>query len=193
MPPSQNNKDDLRQAAFRKRLALPAAVQKQAARAMMELFLKEVPLAPGLVIAGYWPMHGEINVMPLMTHLQGAGYPCALPQIRGKNMPLAFRAWHGKTPMRTGMFDFREPDPASAAVVAPDVLIAPLLAFDAAGRRLGYGAGFYAPTILQLRKTRTPLIVGVAYDTQKLGAVPAAEGVPTLDMVVTDKHVYKCG
>ncbi len=191
MTPPTNTKDDLRQAAFRKRLLLPTPVKKQAARSLMDLFIKDVPLKPGLVIAGYWPVHAEINVMPLMTHLLGLGYACALPQIKGKNLPLTFRAWHDKTPMRVGLDEMKEPDPAHAAVVTPDVLIVPLLAFDAAGRRLGYGNGLYDRTILQLKKTHKILSVGVAYDSQKLDQIPAGEQDFKMDMIVTDKHVFK--
>lgn len=62
-----NSKDAQRQAAFQKRLRVPAAAGKQAAQHMMENFLRDVPMKAGAVIAGYWPVNAEINVLPLMV------------------------------------------------------------------------------------------------------------------------------
>ena len=190
-PSPPDSKDTLRQTAFRKRLLLSAAARKQAAHAMMEKFIQEAPLKAGLVIGGYWPIHSEINVLPLLTRLLSLGYACALPQITGKDKPLVFRSWHEKTPMRSGANEMKEPDPAGSAVVTPDLLIVPLLAFDSERHRLGYGAGYYDRTFLHLKKSHAFTVIGVAYDTQKINKIPASEQDHKMDMIVTDRNVYK--
>lgn len=184
---SANSLQAQRQAAFQKRLRVQAAAAKQAARQMMENFLHGVPLKEGAVIAGYWPVNGEINVLPLLVQLLHKGYACALPQITNKTPPLVFRSWAEKTPMRTNTYNIKEPDPAKSALVRPDVLIVPLLAFDPAGNRLGYGAGHYAATLRHLRQGGPVLAVGVAYDVQKTGQIQAESPDGALDMIVTDK------
>ena len=192
MNPSANNKDAQRQAAFQKRLRVQTAAAKQAAQQMIENFLRDVlPLKEGAVIAGYWPVHGEIHVLPLLVQLQHKGYACALPQMGQKNMPLVFRSWNEKTPMRTNAYQIKEPDPAKSPIVRPDVLIVPMLAFDAAGHRLGYGMGFYDATLRQLKAQGPVLAVGVAYDVQKVEKVPAESTECLMDIIVTDKKTYK--
>ena len=189
----QNSKEAHRQAAFQKRLRVPTAAGKLAAHQMMENFLRDVPLKTGAIIAGYWPVNAEINVLPLMMQLQQRGYACALPTMVKKNAPLVFRNWTEKMPMRVNAYGIKEPVSAKSTVVRPDILIVPMLAFDAAGGRMGYGLGFYGLTLRQL-KTAAPLIaVGVAYDLQKLDRVPPESHDCTMDMVVTDKNVYALG
>jgi 5-formyltetrahydrofolate cyclo-ligase len=187
---SANNKDVQRQAAFQKRLRVQTADAKQATQHMMENFLRDVPMKEGAVIAGYWPVHSEIHVLPLMVQLQHKGYACALPQMGRKNTPLVFRSWNEKTPMRVNAYDIKEPDPAKSLVVRPDILIVPMLAFDAAGHRLGYGMGFYDTTLRQLKAQGPVLAVGIAYDLQKMDKVQTESHDCVMDMIVTDKKVY---
>jgi 5-formyltetrahydrofolate cyclo-ligase len=81
----------------------------------------------------------------------------------------------------------REPDPRGrrpARVDRVDVVIAPGVAFDAAGRRLGYGGGFYDRLLPRLRPG-TP-VVGVAFATQVVDAVPATARDAPVDMIVTE-------
>lgn len=188
---SANSKEGQRQEAYQKRLRVHAAEAKQACHKMMENFLRDVPLQEGAVIAGYWPVHGEINVMPLLVQLQHKGYACALPQIKQKGAPLGFRSWNEKMLMRQNAYEMKEPDPAHSTAVRPDIVIVPLLAFDAACHRLGYGLGFYDLTLKQLRAQGPVLAVGVAYDVQKIKQVAAESQDARMDIIVTEKSVYK--
>jgi len=186
-----NSKEALRQAAYQKRLRVSAADGKQAAHRMMENFLRDVPLKEGAVIAGYWPINAEINVLPLMVQLQHKGYTCALPQVWKKGAPLVFRSWNEKTPMKPNAYGIKEPDPAKAPAVRPDVIIVPLLAFDPAGYRLGYGLGFYDLTLKHLKEKAPVLAVGIAYDLQRMEKLPAESHDCLMDIIVTDKHVHQ--
>ena len=75
-------------------------------------------------------------------------------------------------PLVAGVWGIREPKP-EAAVVDSDILLVPLLAFDRAGHRIGYGAGYYDLTLTQLRARNPVIAVGLAFAAQEVAAVPA--------------------
>ena len=172
--------------ARRQELAADHGAPERAA----QRFLTILPPARTLTIAGYWPIGDEMDVRPLLHHLALAGHCLALPVVKGKTSPLAFRAWAPGDPMIAGDYGIHTPA-ALAAEVEPDVIIAPLLAFDADGHRLGYGGGYYDRTIAAaLRAKRDILAIGFAYEGQKVGRLPRHDGDAALDAVVTDHAVH---
>ena len=96
--------------------------------------------------------------------------------MQGKGLPLVFRAWKPGDTLTAGVWGIQEPLPSSPAV-DPDVLLVPLLAFDTRGYRLGYGGGFYDRTLAGFRTRKRVVAVGVAFDEQRIDAVPT----PTYD------------
>jgi 5-formyltetrahydrofolate cyclo-ligase len=64
----------------------------------------------------------------------------------------------------------------------------PLLAFDRAGHRIGYGAGYYDLTIAQLRWRKTVAAIGLAFAAQEIAAVPATPRDARLDLVLTERE-----
>lgn len=137
-------------------------------------------------------MGDEIDVRPLMSELHARGHPCCLPVTGRRGEPLAFRAWTPQTAMVQATFGTSEPPP-DAAVLEPDLLIMPLLAFDRAGWRLGYGAGYYDRTLRALRGRKPILAVGVAYAGQEVPAVPHGAGDEQLDWIVTEDAAMRVG
>ena len=129
-------------------------------------------------IAAYIPIHSEIDVWPLMTALVDVGHRLALPCIKRKGHPLEFRTYNIGDKLRRGAFGTREPM-RDAAIVTPDIVLLPLLAYARDGHRLGYGGGFYDRTLQALRKQDEIFACGVAYSGQE---------VPTL---LTDRHDEK--
>lgn len=172
---------------------MPSESRADAAEKMAQLFLESVPLQKNDIIAGYWPIKGEMDVLPLLRTLAQRGHVCALPCVVGKKgdgRPLIFRVWREGTQMVEAAFGIRQPGPVSP-IVTPDIMIVPMLAFDRARHRLGYGAGYYDRTLAQLKSARRILAAGVAYETQFLDDMPiAAHDIP-LDMIVTDQSVYR--
>jgi 5-formyltetrahydrofolate cyclo-ligase len=77
-------------------------------------------------------------------------------------------------------------------VLEPDVVLVPLLAFDAQGFRLGYGGGFYDRTLARLRAIKPVVAVGVAYDELKVDAVPHRSYDERLDWVLTPSGPQRC-
>jgi 5-formyltetrahydrofolate cyclo-ligase len=88
------------------------------------------------------------------------------------------------SPMEVGPFGILVP--ATGAWLVPALLLVPLLAFDAAGWRLGYGGGFYDRTLAALRARAPTLAVGFAYAAQEVPEVPREPFDQRLDAVVTE-------
>ncbi len=143
------------------------------------------------VVAGYRPIRSEIDPTPLMLALHAAGHRLAVPVIEGAGKPLRFREWHPEAAMTEGPFGV--PVPLTGCWREPDLLIVPLLAFDRAGWRLGYGGGFYDRTLAALRLRRPVLAVGFAYAAQEVAAVPHGESDQPLDAIVTEVGVIRPG
>ena len=184
---SATTKTELRRQALARRDALPAAERQQAAETIAARAFP-VAVAPGTIVAGFMPMKSEINPLPLLRALAGAGARLALPVVAGQGKPLIMRAWAFGEPLAAGVWGIREPE-AAAPEVAPDILIVPLLAFDRAGQRVGYGAGYYDRTIAALRAKQPVLAIGLAFAAQEIAAVPATPHDAPLDLVLTEREV----
>lgn len=173
------------------RSALPQRQRDEAATAMTERFLQNIALPPHAVIAGYWPVRGEIDILPLLEKLRARGQDIALPCVAEKDSPLVFRLWAGATqPLVQGAFGIAEPV-APAAIVTPAVVLVPLAAFDGRGHRLGYGAGFYDRTLDDLRQRGSVLVIGLAYAEQRVDFLPAEATDIPMDIIVTDKTIHR--
>jgi 5-formyltetrahydrofolate cyclo-ligase len=183
----EQTKAALRHEATARRDALPAAMRKAAAEAVAARDFP-LPIVPGTIVSGFMPLQSEINPLPLMQKLAGAGALLALPRIVGRGHPLSMRAWEFGAPLARGQWGIREPQ-ADAPEVDPDILLVPLLAFDRAGYRLGFGAGYYDMTITALRARKTITAVGVAFAAQEVPAVPRTERDARLDLVLTEREV----
>ncbi len=188
-PPVHSDKATLRAAALARRDALPADARKAAAEAIAA---REFPLkiASGMIVSGFMPLKSEINPLPLMQKLAAAGARLALPAVAGRGKPLIMRAWQWGAPLAAGVWGIREPKP-DAPEVEPDIVLVPLLAFDRAGRRIGYGAGYYDMTIARLRSRKTVTAVGIAFAAQEVPAVPATERDARLDLVLTENEAIE--
>ncbi len=141
-------------------------------------------------VAGYAAIRDELDPAPLLAALHGQGRTLALPAGAGRGVPLQFRAWTPGEPLVPGGFGVPEPLPAAPCVV-PRVVVVPLLAFDRAGRRLGYGAGCYDRTLAALRRAGPVLAVGVGFAAQEVAEVPVDAYDQRLDGVVTEAGAWR--
>jgi 5-formyltetrahydrofolate cyclo-ligase len=173
-------KSDARKAAFAARKAAFAAGQGQAAEILADV------LAPfgDKPLAGYMAMRTEVDPQAAMAAHPGL---VGVPVILGAGQPLKFREWSPGCRMVPG--DFGALIPEDGAWVEPEVLIVPLLAFDARGYRLGYGGGFYDRTLELLRSRRPTLAIGFAFAAQQVPAVPIEATDQRLDAIVTEQGV----
>ena len=143
--------------------------------------------AEGRVLSGYWPMRGEADPRPALAAHAG---PVCLPVVEARGRPLRFRRWAPGDPLVSGAYGAMVPA-EDAGELAPDVLIVPLLAFDRAGYRLGYGGGFYDRTLQALRATGPRQAIGLAFAAQEVAAVPRTATDQPLDLIVTEAEIIR--
>lgn len=180
----------LRQEAVARRAALGAADRKAAAAAAAEHFLNGIDIAPDQTIAAYWPIRDEIDCRPILSYLMDNFQSVSLPVIVGDDLPLVFRRWAVGAALYEAGFGTLAPDEAAEPSI-PDVMIIPLLGFDSAGNRLGYGKGHYDRTIAAMAKK--PLLIGYAFAAQKLPEIPKEPHDVPLDYLVTENGVRRFG
>jgi 5-formyltetrahydrofolate cyclo-ligase len=186
-------KQSLRDEAARRRADVHAVRSDAAGAALAVRFLDAFSgRLSGRVVSVYWPMRDEIDVRGLIGALATAGAQVVLPVMAGADLPLVFREWRPGDELLPGAFGVREPAD-DARVLTPDIVVAPLLAFDVTGNRLGYGGGYYDRTLRDLRAGGAIIAVGVGYDEQEILSVPGHTGDEILDMIITDRRTLRVG
>lgn len=140
----------------------------------------------GVPLAGYMPIRTEISPLPAMEEA-GAHGPVGVPVIQGEAQPLKFSRWSPDGPLREGPFGAQVPEKDD--YFEPEILIVPLVAFDRAGNRLGYGGGFYDRTLEGLRQRGGCLAIGFAYGAQEAAELPLEPTDQPLDMIVTEAEI----
>lgn len=180
-------KAEARAAAKSRRAAAYAALGAEAASLFADQFFAHVPLKPGTAIAGYAAIGDEADPSGIMALARGHGHPVALPRVATTASPLVFHLWKPGDPLLPGPHGTRHP-PEDATLVQPGLLLVPLLAFDGAGHRLGYGGGYYDRTLVALRRhNRGILAVGLAFAAQEVGNLPHEPYDEPLDWIVTER------
>lgn len=178
------DKAEARKLAFAARKAAFAAGQGQAGEILADFLADH----RGKALAGYMAMRTEIDPAAAMIAHQGA---VCVPVIIGAGQALKFREWSPGCAMEMGAFGAEIP--AEGAWIEPEVLIVPLVGFDARGFRLGYGGGFYDRTLQGLRAKRPTVAVGFGFAAQELDEVPIDEYDQRLDFMVTEAGVRRFG
>ncbi len=140
----------------------------------------------GVPLAGYMAIRTEIDPVAVMAEAAAHG-PVGVPVIQGAGLPLEFSRWQPEGALRDGPFGAKVPEVDD--YFDPEILIVPLVAFDAAGNRLGYGGGFYDRTLERLRARRATLAIGFAFDAQEAEGLPLEPTDQPLDMIVTESRV----
>ena len=174
-------KSDAREAAFARRKTAFRQGHDGPAQEALRMALEPYQ---GMVLSGFMPIRTEINPLPVMAEWSA---PVGVPVIPGKDQPLEFHRWIEGCQMVSGPFGARVP--AVAEIVVPEVLIVPLLAFDKAGNRLGYGGGFYDRTLELLRSQRNTIAIGYAFSVQEMEDLPLEPTDQPLDAIVTEKSI----
>lgn len=182
-------KQAMREEALARRAILRAQAPDAAER-MARNFLSLIPLPDGAVVSAFVAIGEEADPAPLIGLLHARGHRIALPRVVKKGEKLAFHLYESGATLIPGVFGLSQPAKDWPEAV-PDVLVVPLLAFDARGMRLGYGGGFYDRTLKDLRATRKILAVGFAFAGQEVQDVPHRESDEPLDWVVTETGAHR--
>ncbi|WP_199052200.1 5-formyltetrahydrofolate cyclo-ligase [Aquitalea sp. ASV15] len=187
------DKISLRKSIRRQRMALSPAYRAQAMRAVARHAGRL--LRRGKRIGGYLAAGSELDVEILLSTALQRGASVWLPQIpaRGRRMWFsrltASGQWYRHP--RYGIMEFDGPCLRAERL---DVLLLPLLAVDEQGYRMGQGGGFYDSSLAFRRRHSQygkPLLVGVAYDCQRVAAVPREAWDVQLDYLLTESGLHR--
>jgi 5-formyltetrahydrofolate cyclo-ligase len=140
----------------------------------------------GRIISGYWPIKGEPDLRPWLISLIERGAIVALPVVVVPSAPLVFRRWTPETKMERGNWNIPVP-PAEAAVLVPDIALAPLVGWDSRGYRLGYGGGYFDRTLASL--SPCPHVIGIGLQSAHIGTIYPQPHDIRLSAIVTEAGV----
>ncbi len=194
------SRDQLRRELRRRRRALDSRQQRRAAHQLVQR-LKSLPeVQRARRVALYLPQGGEIDPTPLIDWLRKRGAQVYLPVLKPlSENRLWFVRYHASTPMVRNRFGIAEPDTRHGAhrarrlpAWALDLVLMPLVGFDAQGNRMGMGGGFYDRTFAFTRWRRPkPGLIGVAHDCQGVAELPVAPWDVPLDAIVSDRRIVR--
>ena len=177
-------KDDLRTQMKKVREALLPGDHAQKAAS---LFMSTFAFPSSTRIALYHAMGSELSTNPLAELLTEKGLKLALPAL--KDGRLVFRPWNPSLPLVPDEAGI--PAPSGEDTCLPSVIIAPLLAFDRKGGRLGSGKGHYDKAICDLKSLHDIVVIGYAYPQQEVDSVPQEDYDQKLNFVITSKQMIK--
>ena len=184
-------KKQLRAEALARRDALDPQWRIEASLGMAE-WAQRIPVEPGDVVSGFWPMRSEVDVRPLMFAFREQGSRLCLPAILDKTT-IVFRELVRGAEMVDMGFGTYGPGP-EAEVLQPVLMLVPLAAFDARGHRIGYGAGYYDRAIAKLQAgPRPPRLVGIAFDCQQVELVPEQPHDVVIPEMLTESGLRRLG
>lgn len=198
----EKQKQALREEALRRRDAVDALERQQRGEAACERLFAEIAAAacnaglPSVALSD--SMGSEAPTGHLVDLALQAGWSVCLPVLHrtdpaaaegpramsfvtfdADRLQIARKLFLGH-PLRT--VDLAALADAGIPAVSPqciDAFVVPLVAFDAAGRRLGYGGGYYDAVLAQVmseshrRGGRQPFVSGLAFAEQQVDRVPA--------------------
>ena len=151
----------------------------------------------GHVISGYWPIKGELDLRPFLSAMHEKGAFIALPVVETRAAPLVFRRWFPGMKMERGHWNIPVPPETSERLI-PRVALSPLVGWDDAGFRLGYGGGYFDRTLAAINPR--PLVIGVGFQSAHIPTIyPQPHDIPMsaivteagVQMATTDEHTPK--
>jgi len=168
------------------RMETPAEQRRQWGAAIEKALLDILAGLPG-ALGVYWPFRAEFDPRPVIDWAVGAERVVALPVVVDKKGPLEYRAWRPGEPLVDDVWGI--PVPERRELVNPATVLAPLVGFDSACYRLGYGGGYFDRTLAAL--SPRPVAIGIGFEPQQLDTIhPQSFDMP-MDLIITDAQVRR--
>lgn len=162
------------------RMEVPVTKRQEVAKDVAEALDAVIDPKPGRIISLYWPFRGELDLRGWMARAHAKGARIALPLVAAKATPLIFREWWPGCDMERGVWNI--PNPVNTPEICPNVVIAPLVGYDVACYRLGYGGGFFDRTLAAM--SQRPLVIGVGHPTAAMATIhPQPYDIP-MDVIL---------
>jgi 5,10-methenyltetrahydrofolate synthetase len=180
----------LRKALLERRRALPPEEWARHSGRICSLLQTHFRPLSGMRLGFYWPINKEPDLRPLMQRwvTEGRqGFTALLPVVIEVNGALAFRPWSPDADMVTDLHGIRVP--AAGDFLLPEALLIPLVGFDAAGHRIGYGGGYFDRTLALLAPR--PFTVGVGFELARLDCIRPQGHDQALDAIITEAGILR--
>lgn len=172
------------------RLALDAASHSRLCARLATHLAADLLSRPAARIGFCAPVQNEFDARPLISRLIAIGWQACMPVVETPAAPMQFRPWTPQTPMTNDRHGI--PIPTTAAdTTAPDILLLPLVAFDAAGYRLGYGGGYFDRTLAAY--VPRPFAIGVGFELGRVANVYPQAHDQVCDALVTENGWQAAG
>ncbi len=183
-----NPKIALRTEARERRARLAAAFLNfpVALSAHADALAEALNLRPASIIGGYHALPQEAEPGLLLQTLADRGHVISFPRVAARDKRLTYHRIPDGEALLAGAWGIQEPA-ADFPIVEPDMLLVPLLAFDATGHRLGYGGGYYDRTIAALG---VPTI-GIAFAGQESASLPVEAHDMALNFILTERGLKR--
>ncbi len=164
--------------------------QAAASIAVMARLARLPVLRSAGVVAGYRGVRGEVDIDTSLILQAQARSVVTVPRVVGDH--LEFLPWEPERETARGSFGIQEPvDGEPVPLFRHDVVLAPLVAFDDHGRRLGQGGGYYDRALGAIAREHRPVVIGIAHSFQQVALVPTESWDVPLDAVVTEDDVFE--
>ena len=141
----------------------------------------------------YYPISNEISPLVFIEYFKDNNITTALPVVDSNSNSMVFKKWFKKEKLQKSHIGTYEPLQTNKTIF-PQVIIVPMLMFDRKLNRLGYGAGYYDKSILNLKryfnkKQKNFITIGLAYSEQETRSIPYESHDQKLDFIVTEKEI----
>ncbi len=185
MPPEDLKafRQGLRLELLAARVQLSADYRAEASRRIFSRLTEILRERGAGIVGAYLPIRREPDSLPWIEAFVAEGGSIALPVVVDRAQPLAFCPWAPGHPLQQGALGTRHPaaHALDGVTVTPDVLVIPLVGFDASGFRLGYGGGFYDRTLADAAHAATA-VIGVGFEQSR---------VPTIYPLPHDRRMHR--
>ena len=191
------NKQAIRERMLALREQLDESTRFSAAQQFAEKFVQTSLFQQSQNIALYLAYDGELDPSLLLQPIWQQGKQCFLPVLSAPvSAPhMEFYSYHPGDSLVINRYGILQPDPSKSELCPAenlDLVLVPLVAFDAQHNRLGMGGGYYDRSFAFLRdrqasdpsvKQRKPYLLGLAYNFQYCAALPIETWDIALDEV----------
>lgn len=180
------NKKSIAKSILQKRNFLKKSVVEAFSKQILSNFVKFQHISKNQLVAGYYPINNEVDDILILNYLRTKGISVLLPSISDSKI-LSFKKYTDE--LIYGKFNIKEPN--SKKIFLPDIILAPLVAFDNTGNRIGYGGGYYDATLNYYKSIEYKVLyIGIAYSFQEVEKINVSSFDVKLDAIVTEKE-YK--
>jgi 5-formyltetrahydrofolate cyclo-ligase len=180
-------KEELRKISISARSGLGAQFRRQASGQICQRLFSLSSWRNRKTIMCFLTIKDEVETAAIVERGWREGKTVIVPKVEGKKLLCCkLTAW---SQLAAGTFGV--PEPQEAIVVDPlqlQLVLVPALAFDPAGRRLGYGAGFFD----RLLKKTDALRIGLAYAAQIQERLPEEENDCRVEEIITENEIIIC-